>query len=185
MNSLYADLIAKERAKIEVLRTKIDACEKRIAVLQSMDGDDDLDKLLEKQVGQSAEKQPTEDLFADGKLGTSLEDATQSNMVESEGQTVPPMEFPRRALDPKTLKILRFASTTDKSIGDFYAFVNSNGILWERRRIKSFLNLYKSRYGLLESDRKGFFRLSAHGVSYLNSLKSDDTFSGEGTTSAA
>lgn len=182
MNSLYSDLIAKERAKIEVLRAKIDACEKRIFVLQSMDGDDDLDELLEKRVGGGDTKKQ---LLANASIEVEPDAPTLSPernpLVSSTSQPDPEDEeesvrtdFPRRSLDQKTLKMLRFANAaTDKSIGEFHEFANASGFPWDRRRVKSFLNLYKSTYGMLTSDRKGFFRLSERGQSYLDSLDID------------
>lgn len=182
MNSQYSDLIAKERLKIAAFRTEIEKCEKRISVLQSMDGDDELYEILVKKVGEDDEKKQH---GHDEQQVDSVVHTPDAAIVQSVGIVSNSVSdgFPKRTLNDNTLKMLRFAKDTDQSVGEFFEFARMNGITQERSRVRNLLNLYKKNYGLLESDRDGYFRLSERGVAYLKSL-GDDSSNEEGHTSA-
>lgn len=168
MNTIaYNSLISNERAKIEVLRAKIDECERRISMLQSLQTDDDLDAALTRRV-----LPPTS--VAENLLhkGESLYEETRNTTGA---------EFPRKALSKNTLAILRFAGNTEKSIDEFLGHAAHLGITNNRQRIRALLHQYKTTYKLLESGHDGYFKLSALGIEYLSSI---DRSNGGNTSSA-
>jgi hypothetical protein len=156
MNTSYASLIDKERAKISAFRAAIAKCEKRIITLQSMGDDDDLYQLLLRKNGEQRQE---------GEVSTN-----QEAVATSHRKSASIAGFPKRALDEKTLKMLRFADETDKPTSAFSEYAKDNGIPWEPPRMRSFLNMYKLKYRLLESSQDGYFRLSDVGAAYLKSL---------------
>lgn len=165
-------LIADEQTKIDLLRAKIKVCEHRIATLRSMQvGDDDLDAALAKSVGESHQPERSAK-------------AIQAPERQSEKNAAPiPATggdaFPKKTLGGASLKLLRFAGTTDKSIDEFVDFASSNGIGKSRQGMRAFLHQYKTTYKLVTSDRDGFFRLSDLGIAYLASLESGGTTSAQ------
>lgn len=165
MNTPLDTLIASEMAKIELLRAKIKVCEQRIAMLRSMQsGDDDLDAALSRKVG-----------VAQAAGGVQRAEQVQqplAHVLESIGEAE--ATFPKKTLSASTLKFLRFAGTTDKSIDDFLSFATTNGIDKSRQSVRAFLHQYKTTYRLLISDRDGYFRLSDLGAAYLASIDSSE-----------
>lgn len=170
MNTSLDNIIANEQAKIELLRAKIKECEHRIATLRSMlSGDDDLDAALSKKVeGTTQFEQPRM---------TAERPATQAPVLTP--IATPDVEslsdaFPKKTLSDTTVKMLKFAGNTDKSIDQFLDFSKRSGINKSRQGIRAFLHQYKTAYKLLTSDRDGYFRLSDLGASYLASIGSSD-----------
>jgi hypothetical protein len=167
MNTPLDTLLAGERAKIELLRTKIRECEQRIATLQAMQSDDDLDAALTRRLQGGAAADPVTQVVAPHPILT--------NGPRNEAIEVPAKaktgDFPKKALNGSTLKLLRFADGTDKSIDEFLVFASQNGISKERQGMRAFLHQYKATYGLLRSDRAGHFRLSDSGAAYLEAIK--------------
>ena len=78
---------------------------------------------------------------------------------------------PKKALNDATLKLIRFADGSEKSLDDFMAYASQNGIDKDRPGMRSFLHQYKATYGLLNSERAGYFRLSEAGAAYLKSIE--------------
>ncbi len=170
MDPTIASLINSERAKIDVLRERIKVCERRIATLSAMaSDDDDLDAALAKRVApQPSVRSPV--LIERGQVA-GIDKGAVAAAVDG---------FPKKALGHTALTLLRFAGTEGKSIDQFLAHAQANNIRRDRQGIRAFLYQYKSNYGLLQSQRDGYFRLSDLGVAYIASLGST-----EGATSSA
>lgn len=179
MDPTYDTLIANEHAKIAVLKAKIEECERRIAVFQSMRTDDDFDLALTRKV-EGSTSASIKDPIAPTPQAPIAPVATE---VRSDSKNLE--GFPRKALSGKTLRMLRFAGEAEKSIDEFLQFATEQGVTDSRQRVRALLHQYKSIYKLLESDRDGYFRLSDLGASYLSSLKRDvPSVEGGETTSA-
>jgi hypothetical protein len=111
------------------------------------------------------------DLGGEGEQATRRAQAFKQLEPEGADGTAIGEDFPRRSLNQNSLALLRFADQVDKSIDQFLSFAKERGITQSRQRVRAFLHQYKATYGLLASDRDGFFRLSEKGVAYLASLE--------------
>ena len=164
MNTTIEGFVADERAKIDLLRSKIQECEKRIAAFQTLKVDDDLDAALARRlhgampgglqvvVGTPAVTR----LSANGHIGAP---------TPAKAGTAP-----KKALNAATRQLLRFADGGDRSIDEFLTFAEQNGISKDRQSMRAFLHQYKTTYGLLSSARAGYFRLNESGIAYLRSI---------------
>ena len=160
MNTPIDTLIAGEQAKIELLRAKIKECERRIETLSAMQSDDDIDAVLTRRL-QRPVVAPVVNVTAEPGAGT----------VHSATYKMKAAALPKKALNEATLKLLRFAEGEEKSIDDFLAYASQAGINKDRPGLRAFLHQYKATYGLLDSDRAGYFRLSHAGSDYLKLVK--------------
>ena len=168
MNTPIEALIAGERAKIELMRSKIQECEQRVATLQAMQADDDLDEALARRLHGAPSGRSRIAVYrpADGDI--------RAQSVAKTGAA------PKKALNETTRQLLRFAEGGNRSIDEFLAFAEQHGINKNRQSMRAFLHQYKATYGLLNSDRMGYFRLSEAGISYLRSIDQP-----EGATTSA
>lgn len=133
-----------------------------VATLRAMaSGDDDLDAALARRVASpAAERKDRADPVADAGI----------DRVRQKDEATLADGFPKKALGHTALTLLRFAGKEDKSIDQFVEHAQANGIDRNRQGIRAFLFQYKSIYGLLQSQRDGYFRLSDLGIAYLASL---------------
>ena len=166
MDTPLNTIIAGEQAKIELLRAKIVECERRIEMLRAMQADDDIDAVLMRRLQASA----TSASSAKDAPNTAEKAFSRTALfvASSMAKVAAP---PKKTLTGTTLKLLRYAEGADKSIDDFLAYADQNGIDKGRQGMRAFLHQYKAVYGLLDSDRAGHFRLSAAGADYLKSIE--------------
>ena len=166
MNIHLDILLAGERAKIDLLRSKIRESEQRIATLQAMQGDDDLDAAIARRLqGVAVEPSPGAAAGNQKPLVEMIDGRDQAEVAVKKDAVAP-----KKALNATTLQLLRFSAGGDKSIDDFLAFADQHGITKDRQGMRAFLHQYKATYGLLTSDRAGYFRLSESGAAYLNPI---------------
>lgn len=159
-------LIAGEQAKIDLLRAKIVECERRVTMLRAMQSDDDIDVVLARRIQgpSTASDSPPKDAF-----GVVVADIHGVNFV-APSPKLRLAATPKKTLNTTTLKLLRYADGANKSIDDFLAYAEQNGINKGRQGMRAFLHQYKAAYGLLDSERAGHYRLSAAGADYLKSI---------------
>lgn len=162
----YADLIAQEKAKIKLLQQKIAECELRIEALQSLaSGGDALDQWLSRSLDQRTEAHHKGLKIVRAKTRDS---SPQSSIVPPSRE-----DGPKKRIGAKALSLLVFIGPEGKSLDQMLTFTTSQGWDVTRGGLRSFGNTYRNKFNLLESPRKGFFKLSDDGISYLQSLKSE------------
>lgn len=171
MDTSFSYLISQERAKIDLLRQKIRECEMRISVFESMT-DDDLDVALSKSLGSGASIGTSHATDIPAPLGSHTLQ-TPAHDAEHQTQPVHQFEVPKKRISSQMLKLLYFIGENGKGVDDLVGYAKQSAIDITRGGIRSTMNNYKNKFGLLVSPKDGFFRLSERGVAYLASLKSE------------
>lgn len=139
----YEELIAKEEAKLKLLRRKIAACEQLIAALRGTDTDD-IDAAISKQLGQ----------------GASSHDSHTSE-TQPVVQLVPGIRIRKDSVSPL---VLQYLGTEGKSLDDIEAHMTSIGKPTTRGSLRTMLMNLRVKNKLVDSPSAGFYRLSKAGA---------------------
>lgn len=152
MTSLYENLIAQENAKIDLLRSKIQECERRIDVLRSFVAADEQDAFLIQSLG-SNQNSPSISERASAHNDASLE----------------PHGLPQRRLNDQTVSTLRFIGRDGKTLAQLLEYSKQQGWSQSNGALRSFATNYRQKFGFIDSPHNGFYRLTEVGEKYLAS----------------
>ena len=139
----YAELIAKEEAKLDLLRKKVAACEQLIAALRGTDTDD-IDAAIARQIGQSS--------------------AAQEGNAKGAQLSVPSVSGMRIRKDSSAPSVLQYLGKEGKSLDDIEAHMKSIGRLMSRGTLRTMLMNLRVNNGFVESPQPGFYKLSEAGA---------------------
>lgn len=139
----YAELIAKEKVKLELLRKKVAACEQLIAALSGTDTDD-IDVAIAKQIGQSPST-----------LG-----------VQEKAMSVSPPSISgmRVRKDSTAPMVLQYLGKDGKSLDEIAAHMESIGKPTSRGSLRTMLMNLRVNNGFVDNPSKGFYKLSEAGA---------------------
>jgi len=140
----YAELIAKEEAKLELLRKKVAACEQLISALRGTDTDD-VDAAISKQIGQKVI-------------------ASDNSAVKGSQQSVPVIAGMRTRKDSVAPLVLQYLGIEGKKLDDIEAHMISIGKPTTRGSLRTMLMNLRVNNGLVESPSAGFYKLSKAGA---------------------
>lgn len=139
----YEELIAKEEAKLKLLRKKVVACEQLIALLRGTDTDD-IDAAISKQLDQ----------------GASSHDLHTSE-AQPVVQLVRGMRIRRDSVAPL---VLQYLGTEGKSLGDIEAHMSAIGKPTTRGSLRTMLMNLRVKNHFVENPSAGFYKLSKAGA---------------------
>lgn len=142
----YAELIAKEEAKLELLRKKVAACEQLIAALRGTDTDD-VDAAISKQIGQKP-------IALDGKTKESQQNAPVVAGMRTRKDSIAPL-------------VLQYLGMEGKKLDDIEAHMISIGKQTTRGSLRTMLMNLRVNNGLVESPSAGFYKLSKAGANAI------------------
>lgn len=155
----YAAIIAEEERKLAVLREKVTQCEQRIAVLTSYANADELDSALTRVVSHT--DLGTAMSVEQGSAATPPSQAGTSSSLAS-------YESPKRRLTPEVVAILRYVGSDGKNLSDLEKFCELRNLSRSRTALRAMMSNYRNKYGFIESDQSGFYRLSARALAFLD-----------------
>lgn len=155
MTSAYTTLIRDEEAKIDLLKAKISACERRIEILRLLQSSDDLDAEVIQNFVNGRIHSPT--AASSDRLATASFRVTDAGVHE-----------PRRRLTDDVVALLRYIGPDGKSLDDLERFCQLFGYKYDRAGVRSMMSTYRARHGFIESPYFGFFKLTPGAVDYLN-----------------
>ncbi len=148
----YAELIAKEEAKLVLLRKKVASCERLIAALRGTDSDD-IDAAIAKQIDQESP--------------VALEDlqgaSTQVN-IETAALIVPVLSGMRIRKDSVAPLVLQYLGREGKTLDQIEAYMESIGKPTTRGSLRTMLMNLRVKNKLVDSPKHGFYRLSDDGI---------------------
>lgn len=139
----YAELIAKEEAKLELLRKKVAACEQLIAALRGTDTDD-VDAAISKQIGQKS-------VALDSKTKESQQGAPSIAGMRTRRDSIAPI-------------VLQYLGMDGKRLDDIEAHMISIGKQTTRGSLRTMLMNLRVNNGFVESPTAGFYKLSKAGA---------------------
>lgn len=139
----YHELIAKEKAKLELLRKKVAACEQLIAALNGTDTDD-IDIAIAKQMGQVS---PVPD-----------KQATNAPLP------LPSITGMRVRKDSISPLVLQYIGKDGRSLDEIETHMKDIGRTASRGALRTMLMNLRVNNGFVESPSKGFYKLSDAGV---------------------
>lgn len=186
MNNPYLDLIAQERAKISVLRTRIAEIEGRISLLESLVPDEFDDALTRAMVDarakaaavkESQDFSRSHDAYQERLQIPVSEEVPQSmragNGADEVGQQALPVDLsqqyraPGRRLPPSTLKLLAYLGQAPRSRDEMLQFLEGVGAPSNLGALSTFVYGYKKHFGFVDTDREGNTLLTERGASYV------------------
>lgn len=159
MNPHLKFLIDRENTRIDALRAQLAKREGNIKMLLELAQDDgeDLGPLPVEQTPKSA-------VAAEN---TSVDDSSAGAET-----TVPPEvethRFPKK-ISANSLKLLWYFGQGSKTLDEAVAFSEAEKLGMDRRNISSFANVYRSKFGLIESPAVGLYRLTSRGQEFVQS----------------
>ena len=154
MDPMYQQLIDRELARIDALRRRIAHHEAKVATLRQL-ADDDVDEFSEQ------EKQP---------VAVEASAPAEGQSDESYHQQPLAIEFrdPRRMISKSNLALLRFIGSSGKSLDELEQYAEMFEENMDRGALRSFANVYRTRFGFLQSPANSFYRLTERGERYLS-----------------
>ena len=141
MNNPYAELIITEKAKLELLRKKVAACELRIAALSGIDADD-IDLAIAKQMGQSP----------------------SVPVAQPETTHLPSIKGMRVRKDSISPLVLQCLGKDGKSLDEIESYMASIGKPVTRGTLRTMLMNLRVINEFVENPSRGFYKLSDAGV---------------------
>lgn len=156
----YADVIARERQKIELLRKKIRECETRIA---SLTGSDSLDDLLEKEL--LAQQSPA----AEQKASPQPARAPAVSELAAEETR----ERTKRLTD-KWVRVLQYIGKEGKAFPQLSQFVAENGIGLTDGALRTGLMNLRKENGYVGNPRKGVYFVTDAALEAIEAKKRRD-----------
>ncbi|HUW39060.1 MAG TPA: hypothetical protein VMV91_17190 [Rhodocyclaceae bacterium] len=139
----YEELIAKEEAKLKLLRKKVAACEQLIAALRGTDTDD-IDAAIAKQIGQSA--------------------VVQDSHVSNAQQGGPIVAGIRTRKDSVAPLVLQYLGRDGKTLDEIESYMASIANPTTRGSLRTMLMNLRVKNQLVENPSHGFYKLSEAGA---------------------
>lgn len=157
MNPHLKFLIDRENTRIDALRAQIAKRERNIKMLLELAQDDGEDP------GPLPAEQTPKSAVA--VANTSVDDSP----VGAETTAPPEVEthrFPKK-ISANSLKLLWYFGQGPKTLDEAVAFSEEEKLGMDRRNISSFANVYRSKFGLVESPAVGLYRLTGRGREFV------------------
>ncbi|KGD95268.1 MULTISPECIES: hypothetical protein [Achromobacter] len=158
MNIVYSQLIERERSRIEALRRRIAHHEQRIRTIEELAAEDDENDSPPDQSaaspGSATMISPPDDREQQG--GNAPVDLQASPRLPSRISTA-------------SLKILAFIGQEEggKTLDEVVSYSEEQGLRQTRKDISSFANIYRNKFGLLDSPALGLYRLTERGIDFV------------------
>ena len=159
MNPHLQHLIDRERARIATLHQRIAKREQYIKMLLELAQEDEED-LGPLSAAQVAKNDAAEALPGIEASSTIIE---PTEPVEAENHT-----FPKK-ISANSLKLLWYFGQGQKTLDEATDFSKAEGLGMDRRNISSFANIYRNKFGLIESPAVGMYRLTSRGQEFVDS----------------
>lgn len=153
MNPIYQQLIDREQSRIDMLQRRIAHHKQRIETLLELAQDD------EDELGAAPAQQADR---PDGGIEiTPSESAETASASRAERYRLP------KRITTNSLKLLWFIGQGEKTLDEAVTFSESENLGMSRRDISSFANIYRNKFGLIESPALGLYRLSKIGHEFV------------------
>ncbi|HUW27884.1 MAG TPA: hypothetical protein VMV97_04680 [Sulfuriferula sp.] len=140
----YAELIAKEEAKLELLRKKVASCEQLIAALRGTAESDDIDVAIAKQIGQKP--------------------VAPDHEVNRSQISTPTIQGMRMRKDSVAPLVLQYLGIEGKKLDEIEAYMKSIEKPTTRGSLRTMLMNLRVNNGLVDSPSAGFYKLSEKAV---------------------
>ena len=148
----FQDQIDRERRKIALLKGKIAECESRVTALLSMSEDDELDKLLDKEM-----EPPT--------ANVSMTAVTEESFSEDRKR--------HKRIPPNWVALITYLGEQGKSFRQVEAFLASGGASMSPGAARTGLMNYRRDFGFVESPRLGFYKATSKGLEAIEAQKEE------------
>lgn len=161
MNPYLRKLIERERSRVADLQKRIEHYERRLNMLLELSQDDEEDPSLV----------PVTPAAHDDAVATAPAPGVQdpSETVENAGGSeAKDLALPKK-ISANSLKLLRYFGQGQKTLDEATAFSKDEGLGMDRRNISSFANIYRNKFGLIESPAVGLYRLTSRGKDFVES----------------
>ena len=142
--SPYAELIAKEEAKLVLLRKKVASCEQLIALLRETDTDD-VDAAIAKQIDQKPA-------------------ALENLLVTPVTPSKPALAGMRMRKDSVAPLVLQFIGREGKSLDEIESHMVSIGKPTTRGTLRTMMMNLRQKNGYVDNPSSGFYKLSEAGA---------------------
>jgi len=174
MDAIYQQLIDRESSRIESLRQRIARHEQRIAVIREMAEDDEREVKGAPNASRAGDAERIDQQTSYGE---------PDPIVGTKRVRVP--RFPTR-ISAASLQLLAYLGADGKTLDELVTFASEAGLGMDRGSIRSFANIYKTKFGLVESHAPASYRLTEAGQLYLvEHYKEDNQAPDQGSTLAA
>lgn len=161
----YQPEIDLERKKIALLQDKIAECERRIAMLESLGAKDQLDQLLESDIGAPPQPPAQQGMRL---IPGETPSATQPRASISTRAPWPvgsltdalaqPTKEKRKRIPEKWITIFHFIGEDGKTFRELEAFLTERAIDLSPGAARTALMNYRKEFGFIDNPRKGFYR---------------------------
>lgn len=148
MNPIYQQLIDREQAKISLLQGKITRHEERIATLRELAMEDEEESGSSLQAGNNSSPSP-------------------AYVPAGQGERTDDLRYPSRISDA-ILQLLQYIGTSVRSLDELEAFCIDSNLGMKRKDITSFANVYRKRFGMLDSPALSHYQLTERGRRFVN-----------------
>jgi len=155
MNPIYQQLIDREQAKIVLLQGRIARHEERIATLRELAVEDE------------------EECGAQVDPGSNAPSASLAS-PEVQGEQSDELRYPSR-ISRANLLLLQYIGTSGKSLNELEVFCTELDLGMKRKDITSFANVYRKRFGMLDSPAVSHYQLTERGKQFVSDREKDVT----------
>lgn len=149
----FHDQIDRERRKIALLKVKIADCEARITALLSVQEEDELDRILDKELLASSE--PLQDIAK----------PSQESRVDDKQRV--------KRVPENWVALINFLGEEGKSSAEVAGFLAAGGAKMTPAAARTGLMNYRKDFGFVESPRKGFYKATKKGLEAVGASKSE------------
>lgn len=157
MNAYLQQLIERERSRISSLRQRIEHYEQRLCMLIELSQDDEKDTSIVPST-QTVQSDAVAAAPGVNDLSDKIENA---GIPETKDHPLP------KKISANSLKLLRYFGQGQKTLDEATAFSEEEGLKMDRRNITSFANIYRNKFGLIESPAVGRYRLTDKGQEFV------------------
>lgn len=159
MNPYLQQLIERERSRIADLCKRAEHYEQRLNMLLELSQDDEDDPLLAPVT--QADQGDAKTVALD--MNDSSEKIADAGAPETKGYALP------KKISANSLKLLWYFGQGQKTLDEATHFSDAEGLGMDRRNISSFANIYRNKFGLIESPAVGLYRLTSRGKDFVES----------------
>ena len=149
----FQDQIERDRRKIALLKGKITECEARITALLSMREEDDLDRILDRELLASNEA-PPQDI---GKPKDHRGDDKQRV----------------KRIPENWVALISFLGEEGKSSTEVEAFLAAGGAKMTPGAARTGLMNYRREFGFVDNPKKGFYKATQKGLEAVGASKNE------------
>ncbi len=156
MSAEIQKLIAAEQSKIVLFKEKITSCEKRIAMLQSIQSEDAVDMAVGAAIAAKPSVPVRENAFEPrtvfplNTLGKNIPDAT-----------------PKRPIGGVGMAMMHALKSGEKNLDQLGEAIESSGLKSTRHNARCTLIAFKDKYGFIENTQRGYYGLTKRGLEYI------------------